>query len=119
MFFMFMADYSIIKNKKLRKLVESSDSMQSLPKAELEDMVIRISEMPKEGQAELIEVLEKEKVEVAGELSDEDRKRIIENIDKLKIIKKKLEVDIRKEREHEERGKTGKAAEKLLTELDE
>lgn len=55
-----MPKFAQIKNKKLRKLVEDSKAILSLPKEERMQMVNLIAAMSKEGQKELIHLLKEE-----------------------------------------------------------
>lgn len=118
-----MADYSKIKNERLRQLVMLSESIHSQEEAEIQMMIDRVAELPPEGQEAMIAALEEEQKQIRAaklakgitpEMEMKEMKELEKNSLKLANIKHDFDaavLGIKKEKEQKE---SGAAAENIL-----
>lgn len=60
-----MVDLEVITNTKLRKLIQQSEVLNSLPNDQFQQMVNRFASLDSEGQQEMIALLEKQQTEMS------------------------------------------------------
>lgn len=111
-----MINYSLIKNKTLRALVESSASIQGLPEKERAALFAKILALPLNGRKMLIKVLQKEQRKIQ-EMEAEEQQFLDESLKKIKTIKKGMEKNVRVSHETREKVDSEKMAEDLLKSL--
>jgi hypothetical protein len=115
-----MTHYLLIKNKKLRALVMTSESIQSLSEKEIEKMLFRIFTLPEKGQQKLMKALEKEQSQIRktkrakGITPLQEKKKIDEHKTKLMSIKHQFDASVRKIKESHKQKESDQMAEDLL-----
>ena len=119
-----MLQYNLIKNRELHELVMRSESIQSLPEKEAQDLIEKIAALPEEGQREMLKALEEEqraitkaKAKKGIKTPEDEAKEIEAKTAQIKQITHEFKATVRKEEEGSEQEKTAEAAEKLLSEL--
>lgn len=112
-----MADFLIIKNEKLRRLLIDSAAVNSMPAVALQSLLERISLMPREAELEFIKALESVPVNKDLPVNNPSVKDLKMAVDKLKVIKKNLNSGILHRKEEIEDEDSAKIADNLIDEL--
>ncbi len=115
--------FDVIENEMLRRLVMASESIASLPAADMEAMVKRIAALPVDGQMALMQTLQQEQEAIAaakaakGITPEMEAKLLEENVKQLTGVKREFEKAVRTEQEHEDAINSDKAADDLLQQM--
>ena len=118
-----MSEFNIIKNEKLRQLVELSESIRDLSEKDRKKMLVSITKLSEEGQKAMIEALTEEQQAIMQAKAKRDitPEKEIEEIkaktEEIKNIKHTLETNVRKISEKKEKNKSDQVAEEALKEL--
>jgi hypothetical protein len=118
-----MPYYYPIQNERLRTLVMLSESIHSIPEADVQKMVMQIAGLEEEGQKAMVATLEDEQQQIEaikrakGITPEMEMIQIRENSAKLASIKRDFTMTVARENQARESLQAGQEAEDLLRDI--